>query len=98
MGKYLMIWELNLALTPVDPKERGAGYELLMGMVKQDIERGLTKDWGSFVGEGSGYSVVEGSEVEIAKMVQQYTPYVRFKTHPVISVEQVDEVIKSLSG
>jgi len=32
------------------------------------------------------------------KMVQQYAPYVRFKTHPVVSVEQVDEVIKSLTG
>lgn len=98
MGKYLMIWELNLALIPVNPKERGAGYELLMAMVKQDMERGLSKDWGNFVGEGSGYCVVEGTEVEINKMVQQYAPYVRFKTHPVASVKQVDEVIKSLTG
>jgi hypothetical protein len=98
MGKYLMIWDLNLALTPVDPKERGAGYELLMAMVKQDIEKGLSKDWGNFVGEGAGYCIAEGSEVEINKMVQQYAPYVRFKTHPVVSVEQVDEVIKYLTG
>ena len=98
MGKYLMIWELNQALTPVDPKERGGGYELLMGMVKQDVEKGLTKDWGNFVGEGAGYCIVEGSEVEINKMVQQYTPYVRFKTHPVASAEQVSEVLKSLSA
>ncbi|MFH2219222.1 MAG: DUF3303 family protein [Pseudomonadota bacterium] len=98
MGKYLMIWELNLALIPVNPKERGAGYELLMAMVKQDMERGLSKDWGNFVGEGSGYCVVEGTEVEINKMVQQYAPYVRFKTHPVASVKQVSEVIKSLTG
>ncbi len=98
MGKYLMIWDLNLALTPVDPKERGAGYELLMSMVKQDIEKGLLKDWGSFVGGGSGYSVVEGSAVEINILVQQYTPYVIFKTDAVLSMEQVDEVIKSLTG
>jgi Domain of unknown function (DUF3303) len=98
MGKYLMIWDLNLELTPVNPKERGTGYELLMALVKQDIEKGLSKDWGNFVGEGSGYCIVEGSEVEINKMVQQYAPYVRFKTHPVVSVEQVDEVIKSLTG
>jgi hypothetical protein len=98
MGKYLMIWDLNLALTPVDPKERGAGYELLLSMVKQDIEKGLSKDWGNFVGEGSGYCIVEGSEVEINKMVQQYAPYVTFKTHPVVSWEQVVEVIKSMTG
>jgi hypothetical protein len=98
MGKYLMIWTLNQALTPVDSKERGGGYQLLMTAVKQDIAKGLTKDWGNFVGEGSGYCVVEGSEVEINKMVQQYAPYVMFKTHPVASVEQVDEMLKSLSG
>ncbi len=69
MAKYLMIWELNLALIPKDPKERGAGYELLLGMVKQDIEKGVLKDWGSFTGESSGYSVVEGTKVEIGKFV-----------------------------
>ena len=98
MGKYLMIWNLNLALTPVDPKERGAAYDLLLSMVKQDINKGLSTDWGNFVGEGSGYCIAEGSEVEINKMVQQYAPYVTFKTHPVVSLEQVDEVIKSMTG
>lgn len=92
-----MIWELNYEHIPVDPKERGAGYEMLLAMVKQDIEGGMTKDWGNFVGEASGYNVVEGSEVDINKMVQQYSPFVRFKTHPVVSVEQVEEVIKSLT-
>lgn len=98
MGKYLMIWELNYSLVPVDAKERAAGYEMLLTLVKQDFEKGLAKDWGNFVGEGSGYCIAEGSEVEINKMVQQYSPYVNFKTHPVASVEQVDEVIKSLAG
>ena len=98
MEKYLMLWELNLALTPTDPKERGAGYELLLGMVKQDIEKGVLKDWGSFTGEGSGYSVVEGTKVEIGKFVQQYTPYVIFKTHPVTSLDQVNETVEALSG
>ena len=98
MGKYLMIWELNYSLVPVDSRERGAGYEMLIKMVKQDIKNGLAKDWGNFVGEGSGYCIAEGSEVEINKMVQQYSPYVNFKTHAVVSVEQVDEVIKSMVG
>ena len=98
MGKYLMIWKLNPALTSVDAKERKDSYALLSAVVKQDIESGLTKDWGMFVGEGSGYCVVEGSEVEINKMTEQYGPYASFKTHPIISMEQVDEVINSLAG
>jgi len=98
MGKYLMIWELNLEHTPIDPKERGEGYEMLLAMVKQDIQSGLTKDWGNFVGEGSGYAIAEGSEVDVNKMVQQYTPFVRFKTHPIISLEEAAHVIKSMTG
>jgi hypothetical protein len=96
MGKYLMFWELNRSLIPVDPQERGQGFALLMSVVQQDIEKGLTKDWGCFVGEGNGYCVVEGSEVDIAKMVQQYSPYCEFSTHPVTSVDQMNEVIGSL--
>ena len=98
MGKYLLTWNLNLAHTPADSKERGAGYELLMAMVKLDIEKGLTKDWGMFVGEGSGYCVVEGSEVEVNLMTQQYAPYAVFKSHSVVTVDQADEVIKSMTG
>jgi hypothetical protein len=98
MGKYLLIWELNIALTAVDAKERKDSYGLLSAVVKQDIESGLLKDWGMFVGEGSGYCVIEGSEVQVNKMTEQYGPYVQFRTHPIISIKQVDEVINSLAG
>ena len=96
MGKYLMFWKLNQSLIPIDPKERGQGYSLLMATVQQDIGKGLTKDWGCFVGEGKGYCVVEGSEVDISKMVQQYSPYCEFTTHPIASVDQINEMIESL--
>ncbi len=61
------------------------------------MEKGIIKDWGSFVGESKGYVVVEGTEVEVGNMVQQYVPLVHFKTHPIASVEQLGEVIKALS-
>jgi hypothetical protein len=98
MGKYLMLWELNPALIPVDPKERATGYAGLMVGVQQDIEAGISKDWGSFVGTGKGYCVVEGSEVEIAGMVQKYSPYCKFETFPVATVEQMNELFKSMIG
>ncbi|MCK5164143.1 MAG: hypothetical protein KAQ72_10510 [Desulfobacula sp.] len=96
MGKYLMHWRLNSSLIPIDPQERGQGFAALMEFVQQDIEVGLTKDWGCYVGEGRGYCIVEGSEVEIAKMVQQYNPYCEFSTHPVASVDQIIEMIRSI--
>ena len=98
MGKYLLLWELNSTLIPADPQERIKGYAGLMVLVQQDIEKGLTKDWGCFVGEGNGYCVVEGSEVDISKMVQQYSPFCKFTSHPVASVEQMIEAFKSMIG
>jgi hypothetical protein len=97
MGKYLMLWEIDTTKIPLSPKERGTGWNALMEMVKQDLKKGLLKDWGSFVGEMSGYSVHEGTEVEIMKGIQQFVPYVHFKVHPVASVSQVEEMIKALT-
>ena len=97
MGKYLLLWEIDETKVPISPQERGAGWSALIDMVKQDIKKGMTKDWGSFVGELRGYSVAEGTEVEISKWLQQYVPFVRFKLHAIASVSQVEEVIKSLS-
>ncbi len=97
MGKYLMLWEIDRARIPVNPKERGTGWNAFMDMVKEDIKKGITKDWGAFVGELNGYSVAEGTEVEIANMLQKFSPYVHFKVHPISSVSQVEEVIKALT-
>jgi hypothetical protein len=97
MGKYLLLWEIDTTKIPVNPKERGAGWYALMEMVKQDMKKGFTKDWGAFVGELSGYAVEEGSELEVMTALQQYTPFVHFKVHPIASVNQVDEMIKALT-
>jgi hypothetical protein len=97
MAKYLLLWEIDTTRVPVSPKERGAGWKALMEMVKQDMKKGMTKDWGAFVGEINGYSVAEGTEVEIGNMLQQFAPFVRFKVHPIASVSQVEEVIKALT-
>jgi len=98
MGKYLLLWEVDKTRVPTDPKERGAGWGLLMAMVRQDIEKGVSKDWGAFVGEMNGYAVAEGTELEVLNMTEQYVPYVTFKVHPIASESQVNEMIKTLSG
>jgi hypothetical protein len=67
-------------------------------MVKKDMQAGISKDWGGFVGELCGYAVAEGTEVEIGNMLMQYAPYVSFKTHPIASVTQVGDIIKKMSG
>lgn len=56
------------------------------------------KEWGTFVGEINGFAVYEGTEVEVASKLVQYSPYVGFKVHPLPSESQTNEVVKSLSG
>jgi len=97
MGKYLMLWQIDATKVPVSPKERGAGWSTLTEKIKQDIKKGLIKDWGTFVGEGNGYSVMEGTEVEVMNALQQFTPFVRFKVHPIGSLAQVEEMLKALT-
>ena len=98
MGKYLVLWEIDQSRVPVAANERGAAWSLLMEIVKKDIKAGITKDWGAFVGEINGYTIAEGTEVEIGNMLMQYAPYVSFKTHPIASVTQVGDIIKRMSG
>ncbi len=98
MGKYLILWEVDQTKIPIDPKERGQGWSFLMAMVRQDIEKGITKDWGAFVGESKGYVVNEGTELEVMKALQQYVPFCIFKVHPISTESQVNEMIKGLTG
>ena len=98
MGKYLVLWEVDQAKIPVDPKQRGQGWGLLMRMVRQDIENGITTDWGGFVGEASGYSILEGPELEVMKSLQKYVPFCIYEVHPIATESQVNEMIKALSG
>lgn len=97
MGKYLLLWEIDRTRLPVSQEERGIGWNILLEMVKQDIKKGITKDWGAFVGELYGYAVGEGTELEIMQMVQQYSPFVHFKVHPISSLAQAEEMIKAMT-
>ena len=98
MSKYLLIWRLDPSRVPSDSRERGKGWGMLMTMIKTDREKGILKDWGAFPSEGRGYCVLEGSPLEVMKMTEQYAPFVHFETHPVASVNEVEQLIRHLSG
>jgi len=98
MATYLLIWDLNFSYIVEDPVKRGTQWKQLLGMVEEDMRKGITKSWGAFVGERGGYTVVEGNELEINLMVQRYSPYVEFKTHACASVEQTKKMLDALTG
>ena len=96
MPKYFVTWEVDMTRAPVDIKERAGLYYGMVEMVKQQIKDGTTKDWGAFVGEHRGYSVMEQSPVELVNTLQQYVPYVSFEVHQVITIDDLAEALKSM--
>ena len=97
MGKYLILWEIDRTRVPADPQQRATAWKPLIEMVKQDMKEGKTKDWAAFVGGLKGYSVAEGTEVEVASLLLRFAPFVHFKTHPITSLSQVEETIKAVT-
>jgi hypothetical protein len=91
-------WEIDQTKIPVDPKERKDAWSLLTAVVRQDIEKGIVKDWGAFVGETKGYSINKGTELEVMNTLQQFMPYCTFTVHPIAAEGQANEMIKALPG
>jgi hypothetical protein len=98
MGKYMALWEVNQATIPVDPKERGEGWKMLMAMVRQDFDKGLLKDWGAFLAESNGYAIYEGSEIDVMKTIQQYVPFCIFKVYAIATEDRVNEMLSAMTG
>jgi hypothetical protein len=98
MSKYLVLWEVDQHKIPIDPKERGEGWSLLMAMVGQDLEKGIVTDWGAISGESRGYAIYDTTKIELMNTLQQYVPFCIFKVHPISSVSEVNEMINALKG
>jgi hypothetical protein len=97
MPIYLMTWELDTTKVPVNPKERANAFLPLIQMVKQDMQSGLIKAWGSYVGELRGFGLGEGSEEAVARMAQKYVPIVNFTTHPALTADQMEKLFKEMA-
>ena len=97
MPRYLMAWELDTTKVPISPQERAAAWLPMLQMVRQDMQSGLLKEWGSYIGELKGFGVAEGSEEEVTRMVQKYIPFVFFTTHPAITVDQMEKIAKEMA-
>ena len=97
MPRYLMTWELDATKVPINPQDRAAAWLPMIQMVKQDMQSGLLKEWGTYIGEMKGFGVAEGSEEEVGKMAQKYIPFVHFTTHPAITVDQMEKTLQEMA-
>jgi hypothetical protein len=98
MARYLVLWTIDAGRVPLDHKERANGWLMLMNLIRQDFEKGILKDWGSFPGEAHGYSVMEGSIIDINLALNQYIPFVSFEIHPAATINEIEKFIKVMAG
>jgi hypothetical protein len=98
MSTYLLIWNLNPNYISEEPAKRAKQWQQLMKMIDEDMKRGVLKSWGSFIAEGGGYSLMEGSELDVSVMAQQYVPYVEFETHACATFEQTKQLLEAMAG
>ena len=94
MAKYLLLGEIDVSQLPTDLKERATVAMKFNEMIKQNIKDGKTTDWGVFVGGKKGYSVAEGTGIDLYVELQKFRPYVDFDAHQVLSIDEYAETFK----
>ena len=98
MSKLLILWEMEASKMPTDPNEQAALLGKEMEMTKQALERGDITDWGLYAGGSKGYALSEGTAIDAFKASMNFSPYVKFEVHPVLSLGEVAEAMKAMMG
>ena len=98
MPKYLNLWEVDNSRMPTDPNERAALLGKQLEMTKKMLDEGQITDWGIFAGGGAGYAIGEGTEADMLKRTMPFMPLIKFQVHPVLSIDEVAQVMKSMTG
>lgn len=98
MPKYLNIWEMDTSKMPTDPNERMMLIKKMSDMTKQWLKERPGSQWGMSLDGSHGFALSSGTGTwqDIAKSTMSFAPYVKSKVFQVISIEESDEVLKSM--
>ncbi len=97
MPKFLTLWEVDNSQMPTDPNEIGALLGKQIEITKKMLDEGQIKDWGIFAGGDAGYAIGDGTEDEMLKLTMPFMPFIKFHIHPIVSIDKVAEMIKSMT-
>lgn len=98
MGRFLVIWEINNPRLSENPQEQVAYIKASMQGVQAGIDAGMIKEWGAFVGGEKGFGIYEGSAVEVAAFLQQFSPWASDKVYPFITLDEVGAMLDAMGG
>ena len=98
MARYIMLWEYNVDHCPIDAKEKVNQWLTMADEIKTMLKSGQIKEYAHYAGEPKGYVIVEGNETDMLRLADTYVPYVTFTAKTLLSIEQCEQVWKSLQG
>jgi hypothetical protein len=96
MARYIVFWEYNVAHCPLDMKEKTSQWLILTDECKKMLKSGQIKDWAHYAGEAAGYMIVEGDDKDVLRLSDSYLPYIRCTAKSFLTLEQCEQVWKSL--
>ncbi|MBP1609456.1 MAG: hypothetical protein H6Q04_1691 [Acidobacteria bacterium] len=96
MAKYILLWEVDASRTPEDPKAKRSQWLQFHDVTIKDIKDGAIKEWGLFAGELCGYSIFEGSAVEVHTLAAKWMPFCKFKVSELLTIDESLKAAKAL--
>ena len=96
MAKYLVLWEVDVSRTPEDPKAKKEQWLGMLAQMKKHLKEGIVKDYGEYSETTRGYLIFEGSVVELNTYLAAWIPFVKFKVHDTLTVDELIKATKAL--
>ena len=93
---YLLLSEMNYSALPADPTERAKITAPFLEIVKKDLDRGELMMWGMSPGGQRGFALTKQDPKELFGRASTFIPYVKFKVLPMLSLDEVIDVMKSM--
>jgi len=96
MARYVMLWEYNTDYCPTEKEEKVNQWLMLTEAVKELLKNGVIQEWAHYAGEPAGLIIIEGNEADVLRVADSYLPYIKWTVKSLLTIEQCEQVWKSL--
>jgi hypothetical protein len=95
MTRYLVKWEVNPCMLPIQPEEREKLLSAMFEMERADEAAGICVGWGMYVDMSGGVSFSDMNEVDLQSALMKYYPYIQFEIRPILSLDQAIQAMQN---
>ena len=97
MGRFLVLWRMNEDFIPGDITDRQKIIEQISKITRDDIKKGVIKDWGMSTDGTCGFAIREESHADFLKHSLLMAPYINIeKTMDVVTFDESRKVIEEI--